>query len=525
MKVVIIGMGVAGLTSAILSAEAGDETTLVVKTTDPYLSASAWAQGGIVYAGENDSPSQLMTDMQNVSGGMTRTETLHLLAHEGPPFIKDFLIKKIHVPFAKTNPPPHTPNTNHTPKNNDYLLTKEAGHQCNRILFSGDQTGEVIVKMLYEYLIEHTKITILWDHLALDLINIPHHSTDPMSVYEETHCVGVYVLDKKTNNVKKQFADKIILATGGIGQIYKQTTNPPTATGDGIAIAHRAGARIINMEFTQFHPTSLAVKKANSFLISEALRGEGATLLNEQGQDFISPIDKRGALTPRDKLSRLIIAEQQKNHEDHVYLSFKDCTFSLQERFPKIYQKCKSLGLDLERKQIPVTPAFHFSCGGILVDRSSQTSVKNLYAVGECACTGVHGANRLASTSLLEASYFAAQAVLHKPSELYSIAQTSISDWRIAKNPIAIDPVLLYQDLMTVQSIMWNYVGIIRKNHTLSRALKELFFLKERVDEYYRTSIPTQNIVELRNTVQTALLVTESAIKNTHSVGSHYLQD
>ncbi len=517
MKVLIVGMGIAGLTAAITSSEQGDEVTLIVKTQAPFLSASAWAQGGIVYKGLADSPELLMKDIRAAATGMTRQSLLELLAKRGPQFIEDFFIKKLRVPFVQK------PSVSASDQQvGVYALTREAGHSCARILYSGDKTGEVVIKYLYAYMCEHCNVKILFEHLALDLINIPHHSVEPMDVYESTHCVGLYVYAKQNNEVLSLLADKIILATGGIGALYQHSTNPPTATGDGIAIAQRAGARIVNMEFTQFHPTALALKKANNFLISEALRGEGAVLINDAGEDFTLAQDARGSLTPRDKLSRMIINEQLRTQEEHVYLSFADCRFNLAERFPRIYAKCRELGLELSHQRLPVTPAFHFCCGGILSDKNAVTSVARLYAAGECACTGVHGANRLASTSLLEAAYFAHRAALHRPSQRAAVAAKNIRSWQFAKHPSVIDAVVLYQDFKTLRSLMWNYVGVIRKEHRLTRGLKELMILKERVDDYYRKSLPQQDIVELRNATQTAILVTEAALKNKESVGSHY---
>ncbi len=516
MNVVIIGSGIAGLTSALTAAEYGDEVVLISKEKSYLNSASTYAQGGIAYRGKDDSPELFLQDIITASGGMTYEKITHLFTREAPEVLRKILIEKNQIPF-------HCDDT-------DYIFTEEAIHSRKRILFSGDKTGEVIIKHLASSALKHPRIKILNSHLAVDLINIPHHSKNPLSIYEESRCVGIYVYDLQSKKVDKVFSDKIILATGGIGQLFLHSTNPKGSTGDGIAIAHRAGARIINMEFTQFHPTALAIKQAEGFLISETLRGEGAVLVNSQGHNFMKRYDHRGSLSPRDIVSRAIIQEQLRTGSDHMYLSLKKCRFDFPKRFPRIYTKCLECDLDVNSptfKGIPITPAFHYSCGGIFTDEWGRTTIRNLFAVGEVACTGLHGANRLASTSLLEGLFFGYRAALYREKQKktdFSFSKKDIKNWSSShSSKTEVDPVIIKKDFLQLQTLMWNYVGIIRHTSHLAAALEELQFLRDRIEERYRKHQLSREIIELRNSVQTALVVTDSAIKNKKSIGCHYL--
>lgn len=513
MKVVVIGAGVAGLVAALTAAECKDEVILLCK--DPYFegSASSWAQGGVVYRGKQDSPKKLYQDIVGASGGMANKPIVDVFVREAPGVLERLLIKKIKVPFKKIG--------------EEYQLAGEASHSSRRILFSGDRTGMVIVENLLKRVEAHPRIKIKWSHMAVDLINIPHHSKNPLAVYEQSCCVGVYAHNIITKKVVKFFSDKIILAAGGIGRIYEHTTNPPGATGDGVAIAYRAGARVINMEFTQFHPTTLAVKGANNFLISEAMRGEGAEIVNNKGRAFMKKYDPRGSLSPRDIVARAIVKEQLRTHSEHMYLTLKNCDFDFKTRFPSIYQKCIEFDLDVHSstfKGIPITPAFHYSCGGVFTNQNGETSIKNLYAVGEVACTGLHGANRLASTSLLEGMYFGYQAARVRNTNSIAFNKSDVSDW--SSNGKHLDPVDLItvkKDFTQIKNIMWNYVGIVRYRKQLEMAVEELKNLKDKIDSRYRKSLLGRDILELRNAIQVALLVANSAIKNRKSMGCHYL--
>ncbi len=511
MKVGIVGTGIAGLSAALGALENKDEVTIFTKADSLSLSASSWAQGGIVHQGENDSPEILYRDMLMVGNGLNLEKTTKLFSKESPPLTKKILIDKLQVGFTKNS-------------NNQLQFTKEAGHSKKRILYYQDTTGKTIVESLLGYLTKK-KINFLTNKMAIDLINIPHHSKDPLAVYEKVKCIGLYVFDVKEQKVNSYFFDKIILATGGIGQIYQQNTNPLTATGDGIALAYRAGARVINMEFTQFHPTTLAVNKANNFLISEALRGENAVLVDHRGKEFMGKYDAKGSLAPRDVISRAIYLEQLQNQDHPIYLSLKKMKATFAERFPTIFKKCREFNIDFNRRGIPVTPAFHFSCGGILTNEKGETSITNLYAVGENACTGIHGANRLASTSLLEGLYFGYLAGKETIRQAHDYSLEKIKHWTISpalKNP---DPFFIRSNLNSVKNLMWNYVGIIRQKKNIKIALSELSELKKKIEFRYHNGYLSQDFLELRNIIQVALLVASAAIKNPVSRGCHYLED
>jgi L-aspartate oxidase len=357
---------------------------------------------------------------------------------------------------------------------------------------------------------------------------MPHHSVNPLAVYAQSFCLGAYLYSIKEKKVRKEFADRVILAAGGIGQIYRYTTNPPVATGDGIALAWRAGCRIVNMEYTQFHPTTLAIKGAHNFLISEALRGEGGVLVNHEGKDFTRSYDPRGSLASRDRVSRAIMSELEKSGREYVYLDLSKLKpAEIRHRFPNIYRRCLEYKIDITSEPIPVRPAFHFSCGGVLTDLAGRTTLPNLYAVGETACTGVHGANRLASTSLLEGMVFGKKVAedLERSDFRFEKYSKEIRSWEDEAVLLRHDPVLLRQDWETLQSTMWNYVGIIRMPGRMNRAGETLRDLKNQVDHFYWNVRLSREMVELRNAIQTALIITNSALKNKKSSGCHFITD
>ncbi|OHD63893.1 MAG: L-aspartate oxidase [Spirochaetes bacterium GWF1_41_5] len=513
MHILIVGSGAAGLMSAIKAAENNFEVTLVTKAADINNSASACAQGGIAGLGINDSQEKFYKDIMRATAGLARPEAVKILVSEGPKIIKNELLKKIKTGFT-------------TGKNSLPAYTREAAHSARRILYSGDQTGDVIIKSLAAYAVQLKNIKIITDCIAVDLITIPHNSSNPLSIYRRPFCLGAYLFSSKKRKITSCLADRVILAAGGIGQIYKYTTNPEISTGDGIAMAYRAGARIINMEFTQFHPTAMSIKGSSCFLISEAVRGEGGILVNSRGRDFTRKYDHRGSLAPRDIVTRAVISELEHSSEDTVYLSLEKIPPDIiRKRFPNIMKKCLEFKIDPVKDPIPVMPAFHFLCGGILTDLWGAATLPNLYAVGECACTGVHGANRLASTSLLECLTFACRAVEHiknNPVTAYTAEGKEVRPWLNTGTVNLPDPVLLRQDWATLKSIMWNYVGIIRTRKRLNRALNDLRNLQKEVDNFYRNTAPHEKILELRNAIQTSILVASAAAKNDHSTGCHY---
>ena len=397
MHVLIIGSGISGLTAAILAHHQGQEVTLVTKAKTLACSTSNWAQGGVAYRGIDDSPEVFAKDIETAAAGMANPEAVSFFSKQGPQILKEILLDMVKVPFNKSN--------------DTYHLTEEGAHSQRRILFSQDNTGQVMVTSLIEYIKHHCNITILKNHIAVDLITLPHHSQDPLAVYMQPACLGAYLLDNHRGRVRTVFANKTILATGGLGQIFKYNTNPEIATGDGIALAYRAGARIVNLEYTQFHPTTLSVPGGNNFLISEAVRGEGGVLVNAQGKPFMHQHHPQSSLAPRDVVSRAIISELEEQGGDCVYLDLGNISKQIiQKRFPNILKECQKHKIDILTEPIPVLPAFHFSCGGVLTDMEGRTSLPHLFAIGETACTGLHGANRLASTSLLECVVMARQA-------------------------------------------------------------------------------------------------------------------
>src|SRR5215212_1636298 len=404
--VLVIGTGIAGLTASFVLASAGMKVLLVTKAADPKDCNTFWAQGGIIYEGENDSPAKLIEDILRAGAGLSNEEAVRFLAVEGPRVVKELLLDEIHVPFSTT-------------EEGELDLTQEGAHSVSRIIHAGDATGRAIEVSLLNRVKSEPNVTLLTEITAIDLLTTHHHPTDIQARYRLTNeCVGAYLLDNRTNEVFTVFSDYTVLATGGIGQIYLHTTNTRSAIGDGAVMAQRAGARIMNAEYVQFHPTALADKKANHYLISEALRGEGARLRNQKGEYFMekySPALKD--LAPRDIVARAIVEEMTTSKDEFVYLdlaNFYEGHQPIAERFPNIAKACSDIGVDIAKDPIPVVPAAHYFCGGVLANSAGETTLSRLYAIGETSCTGVHGGNRLASTSLLEGltwGYYAASSI------------------------------------------------------------------------------------------------------------------
>lgn len=538
----VIGTGIAGLTTAFTLAQAGVRVLLVTKATDPADCNTSWAQGGIIYQGENDSPAKLVGDVLRAGAGISNEEAVRFLAEEGPKVVKALLLDEIHVPFSTTD-------------EGELDLTQEGAHSVSRIIHAGDATGRAIETSLLNRVKAEPNITLATDVTAIDLLTTHHHPQDIQVRYRLTNeCVGAYLLDNRTNHVYTIFADYTILATGGLGQIYLHTTNTRSAIGDGVVMANRARARITNAEYVQFHPTALADKKANHFLISEALRGEGARLRNQRGEYFMerySPDLKD--LAPRDIVARAIVDQMTRNKEEFVYLdlaNFYNGHQPIRERFPNIYKACTDIGVDIERDPIPVVPAAHYFCGGVLVNTRGETTLSRLYAIGETSCSGLHGANRLASTSLLEGltwGYYAAHSILGRLQSAAGSASPqvqraysslapgsgampdpllqSIPDWRPPGTENLEDPALILQDWTSIQHTMWNYVGIIRTYERLKRASADIKHLGDRLVKYYHESTISKSIVELFHGQQMAAIVAEAAIKNPRSIGAHFRAD
>ena len=517
----VIGTGIAGLTTAFCLASAGIRVLLVTKAADPKDCNTFWAQGGIIYEGENDTPAKLIEDVIRAGAGLSNEEAVRFLAVEGPRVVREILLKEIHVPFS-------------TSEEGELDLTQEGAHSIPRIIHAGDATGRAIETSLLNRVRSEPNITLATEVTAIDLLTTHHHPTNIQVRYRLTNeCVGAYLLDNTTNEVYTIFADFTVLATGGLGQIYLHTTNTRNALGDGVVMAQRGGARIMNAEYVQFHPTALANKKANHYLISEALRGEGARLRNQRGEYFMEKYSTLKDLAPRDVVARAIVEELTTSKDDFVYLDLANFYHGRQpiaERFPNIRKACLEIGVDIERDPIPVVPAAHYFCGGILVNNVGESTLSRLYAIGETSCTGVHGGNRLASTSLLEGltwGYYAAMSIRERYAKgAYSDTLVdSISDWKPPGSENMEDPALILQDWTTIRNTMWNYVGIVRSYERLKRAVADMRELGNRLTKYYHESTISKSIVELFHGQQMAAIVADAAIKNRESRGAHFRRD
>lgn len=517
VDVLVIGTGLAGMTAALESADQGSSVLALSKQSDLHETNTNYAQGGIVTQGLKDTPELIAEDIIRAGGGINNRRAVDILAREAQGEVSRWLIERGGVPFDRRD------------DGAGYDYTREGAHSVRRILHVADQTGAAIQKKLMEQMDHHPRITLRKGVTAVDLITNSHHSQDPQEKYNPTRVIGAYLLDCATGKVETVFARSVILAAGGVGSLFRHSSNPAGATGDGISMAYRAGAEIINSEYIQFHPTTLYHRDVKHFLITEALRGEGARLMNSRGEYFMKeyePVDKD--LAPRDLVARAIYREMEKEGRGYVFLDARGITkVNVKTRFPGIYQKCLSLGIDITAEPIPVVPAAHYFCGGIKVDLEGAATVKGLYAAGENSCTGVHGANRLASVSLLEALVFGARTgrAAAQGSVVEESLQESIPDWIYPTNETDFDSVLIRNDLKNIQITLWNYVGIIRTGKRLSRALSDLNYMHHRIERFYKEAVITRELLELRNSVVTATLITRSASLNNQSLGCHYIQE
>lgn len=516
--IIIIGSGIAGMTAAYYAAENGLTVNIITKSNIAQDSNTYYAQGGIIYKGKNDSTNSLIQDILNAGAGLSLPENVKILAEEGPHYIQDLLINKAKINFTKN-------------KGGGLDLTEEAAHSVRRIIHSSDTTGKAISKGLYKIIKKMKNIKIFQNHLCLDLIMNHTHNKNKLSIYNPHETLGAFVLDLKSHSIKTFTSKVTMLASGGLGQIYKYTTNTLSATGDGFAIAERAGAHIINMEYTQFHPTALYASKPNMFLISEAVRGEGGKLKNIDNKLFMKKYHPKCSLAPRDVVARAIHEEMLKNHQSHVlldiysYLSVK----KIKKKFPTIYKTCHENKINITKEPIPVVPAFHFICGGIKANKWGQTNIRRLFALGEVACTGIHGANRLASTSLLEGLVWSGRAIQYiiNNKQKYKYKKTfKIHPLKISPHhKLTIDPACITQDWETLKNIMWNYVGLVRSHKRLSRALNNLKNLRNTIMDFYQKNQINKEVIELNNAVQTALMIAKNALKNKKSHGTHFRID
>lgn len=510
--VLIIGCGIAGATAALELAKNGVLCTLITRAQDPRESNTFYAQGGIVYQGEGDCPQLLSEDIIKAGSNINNPKAVKFLSELGPKLVKEILVDRVKVPFSQ--------------KKDGLELVLEGGHNMPRIIHQADTTGQAIETQIIKAAAAEPKINILPSHSAVDLLTPGHHGLDKLAIYDPLSCSGAYVFDQETGRVKTILAKKTILATGGLGQIYLYTTNPQGARGDGIAMTQRAGARVINLEYVQFHPTAFYHTQAPRFLITEAARGEGGKLVNTKGEYFMERYDPKWQdLAPRDLVARSIYNEMLQTQSPNVFLDLKSFIVrpKILKHFKNIHETLLGYGVDITKDLVPVVPAAHYSCGGVWVDENGRTTINNLYAAGEVSCTGLHGANRLASTSLLEGLVWgklAADDILNTLGEPhYNFSK--IPNWVYfgSEEP---DPALISQDFNNLKQIMWNYVGLVRTAPRLERALRELRHLEGEITKFYHATRITDEILGLRNAVLTGYLVAQAAWENKSSLGCHY---
>lgn len=513
-EVLVIGSGMSGGVTALELADAGVAVVLVARSAAPDESNTSYAQGGIIYKGRDDTPEQLARDIEVAGAGYCHAEAVAITTREGPGRVEKILIERLGVPFDRG-------------PDGALALVLEGGHSMPRIIHAADATGRAIEDALLAALRAHPNIRFLTGYTAIDLLTPSHHSIDRLAVYQPQSCVGAYLFEQASGRVVRCVARHTVLATGGLGQIYLGTSNPPGSRGDGIAMAYRAGARVINLEFVQFHPTIFHHPQAPSILITEAVRGDGARLCHADGKPFMDRHDpERKDLAPRDVVARSIYREMLERGVDSVFLDLRSYISEarIREHFPNIQRACQAWGIDLTRDLVPVRPGAHYSCGGLWVDAMGQTTIDGLYAVGEVACTGLHGANRLASTGLLEGLVFAHRAADHirtQGGRRTRFPAAGIPPWRV-EGTVPPDPALIQQDLSVIQHIMWHYVGLVRTTLRLERALRELRHLETEIEQFYRVSALSDDLIGLRNAARTAVIVAQAAWSNKTSVGCHY---
>jgi L-aspartate oxidase len=520
--VLVIGTGIAGATAALqLARNPQRQVVLLTREIDPEESNTRYAQGGIVARGPDDDAASLVADILAAGAGASSPQAAQILAEDGPRLVDEILVGTAGVHFDRTS---------------DGALAwgTEAAHGRRRILHVGDTTGWAIAAGLIARLNACPNVRLVTQTTAIDLITFPHHDRDPRAAYRPISCHGAYAFDRRERTVHRCLAAATILATGGLGRIYRNTTNALGARGDGLAMAVRAGARTANAEYVQFHPTALAAPGAEGFLISEAVRGEGGRLITPDGRAFMKQhAPEWEDLAPRDIVARAIVLEMETHGYSHVMLDLASSMSpaAIRARFPSIYQRCLQAGFDISLEPVPVVPAAHYFCGGVLVDEWGRTSVENLYAVGEVSCTGLHGANRLASTSLLEGLVWGHRAAQQLEDRFQEGTidgpppAESIPRWDETGLEADSDPTLIQGDMQTIQSIMWNYVGLARSSDGLSRAIRELRHLLNEIETFYRATKLSDGLIGLRNSVEAALIVAQAARHNRQSRGCHYRRE
>jgi len=516
-QALIIGAGIAGSTAALALADAGCEVILITGSPQPDGGNSELAQGGIIYKAQDaDDAPALQRDILVAGHRCNYVKAVRHLCRKGPAAVERMLFERAPVPFERG-------------PDGGLQRTLEGGHSAARVLFCADYTGRAIMESLQKAVAASPNIRTLSGRTAIDLLTVRHHS-QALSYRHQTQnrCLGAYVFNEESGQTETLLAHQTILATGGIGQIYLHSTNAASAVGSGISMASRAGLALHNLEFVQFHPTALHHPHAlRSPLITEALRGEGARLLDSDGRPFMSRYDTRGDLAPRDVVAKAMLEEMLLTGQPCLYLDATRVEHDLERRFPTVFQACAEICIDMRKEPIPVVPAAHYFCGGILSDLHGRTTLEGLYAVGECACTGLHGANRLASTSLLEGLLWGlcagkdAARQIHSRKALSKRLMQSIPDWESAGNEQNDDPALIAQDWASIRHTMWNYVGISRTTGRLRRAFENLRDLSRHIHDFYKRTPVSKRLVDLFHGCQAAYIITQSAMRNKKSVGCH----
>ena len=511
---IIIGSGIAGLSFALNAAQHG--SVAIVTKRARAESNTAWAQGGIASVTSTEDSFELhVADTLDAGAGLCDEAVVRRIVTDGPARIREL------IDFGVAFDERELPDGSH-----ELDLAREGGHSKRRILHARDLTGREIERALLAAIERAPSVTVFENHIAVDLITL-----GKLGLASTDRCLGAYVLDEATGEVATLRSDRVILATGGCGKVYLYTTNPSIATGDGVAMAWRVGAKIANMEFIQFHPTCLFHPEARSFLISEAVRGEGARLIDTKGREFMAKYDARKELAPRDIVARAIDAEMKRTGARCVYLDIthQPADF-VRDRFPNIYETCLGLGIDITRQPIPVVPAAHYQCGGVQTDENGASSLRGLFAIGEVACTGLHGANRLASNSLLEACVLAHRccaAIVESAPALPGDAgsEPAIPEWTSGDAVDVDELVVIYHNWDEIRRLMWDYVGIVRTDKRLQRAAARLRNLEREIAEFYWGYKLTTDLLELRNLATVAALIVDCALLRKESRGLHFTLD
>lgn len=510
----ILGSGIAGLSTAMALSERGIPCTVVTCAQDIKETNTYHAQGGIIYRALNENPQKLSHDILEAGCNVNYRPAVEQLAKLGPKLVKEILVDEVGVPFDRT-------------EEGEFHLTTEGAHSESRVIHRGDHTGQAIETNLLDYLKKKSNVTFLPQTTAVNLLMTSFHPKEKSHRHESARCFGAFVYHQPTEEVFPICAKNTVLATGGVGQLFLHSTNGKFARGDGLALAFRAGCRVENLEFIQFHPTTFYHPSSRRFLISEALRGEGARLVNANGQSFLSrylPNYSVPELAPRDKLARAIHQELLSSGAPCVYLDISHKPGAwIQERFPFVYRNCLNYGVDITQSPIPVVPGAHYHCGGVWSNLLGQTSLLNLWAVGEVACTGVHGANRLASTSLLEGLVWGTLAGREIGKYQEEVEFPEIEPW--VQEQVQVDPSFLMQDWLTLKHTMWNYVGLIKTEARLQRAEGILTELARGINSFYRKARLSDELIGLRHASLAASLILEACKKRPRSLGCYLRED